>query len=181
MTRGDFVFYNARRSLYPFHRKKQKSILALFWLLGFGLGSFFGWTSKDLFLLLLQQSTLVTTSKFRLLLLFSMSILLTIIGLLFRSRLIIYSVALAEGLAFGAVLIGFSFCNLECGWLLATALLVPKCLLLVPQYLFWRKCLIAPLSCSIGYFLAILVTFSAFVISFHQSCSTFVLLLLDQL
>ena len=168
MSWGDFVFCNVQCGGYPLHLKKQNSILALFWLLGFFLGCLVGWESRDTFLLLLHHNALVSTSRLDFFLLFLVPISLTFIGLLLRSRLILYSIALVEGFCFGTVLIGLSLCDLSCSWLIATMLLVPKYLLLFPQYLFWSKCLTEFDLRSTVRIVLLLVIFVAFVIAFHQ-------------
>ena len=181
MTWGDFLFSNAQCGGYPLHLKKRNSFLALFWLLGFGLGSIMGWVSRDTFLLLLHHYVLASTSRHVLFLLLFAPIILAIIAMLLRSCLILYSIAFVEGFSFGTVLIGLSFCSLSCGWLIATTLLVPKYLLLLPQYLFWCKCLTAFDLRSTVRIVLLLVILIAFVIAFHQSFSSFVILLLDHL
>ena len=181
MTWGDFLFCNVLCGGYPLHMKKQNLFLALFWLLGFCLGCLLGWGSRDAFFLLLHHNALVSTSRLDLFLLFFAPVFLAYIGLLLRSRLILYSIAFVEGFSFGTVLIGLSFCNLSCGWLIATTLLVPKYLLLLPQYLFWCKCLSAFALRSTVRIVLLLVILIAFVIVFHQRFSSFIILLLDHL
>ena len=181
MSWGDFVFCYVQRGGYPPPVNRQNSILPLFWLLGFWLGCLLGWGSREAFILLLHHNVLVSTSWFELFLLFFTPIFLAFIGLLLRSRVILYSIALVEGVCFGTVLIGLTFCDLSCGWLIATTLLVLKYLLLLPQYLFWSKCLTAYALRSTVRIVLLLVILVAFVITFHQRFSSFVILLLDHL
>ena len=181
MSWGDFVFCNVQCGGYSLYLKKQNSILALFWLLGFFLGCLVGWESRDTFLLLLHHYVLASTSRHVLFLLLFAPIILAIIAMLLRSCLFLYSIAVVEGFCFGTVLIGLSLCDLSCGWLIATMLLVPKYLLLFPQYLFWSKCLTAFDLRSTVRIVLLLVILIAFVIAFHQRFSPFVILLLDHL
>ena len=173
------MFCNVQCSEYPLQVKRQNSILALFWLMGFWPGSLFGWGSREVFLLLLFHNELVPTSRLGLFLLFFVPIILAIIGLLFRSRLFLYSIAVVEGLCFGTVLIGLSFCNLSCGWLIATILLAPRYLLLIPQFLFWSKCLTVSSLRPLVRIVPLIFVLIAFAIAIYQSFSSFAILLLE--
>lgn len=181
MTWGDFLFSNAQCGGYPLHLKKRNSFLALFWLLGFGLGSIMGWVSRDTFLLLLHHYVLASTSRHVLFLLLFAPIILAIIATLLRSYLFLYSIAVVEGFCFGTVLISLSFFDLSCGWLIAALLLAPKCLLLLPQYLLWSKCLTGSTLHSLVRIVLLVCVLIALAITFHQRFSSFIILLLDHL
>lgn len=124
------------------HSRQRLEILflSLFWLLGFCAGAFWGWNDRASFSKFISELSFNHTTVLFKFGFFVATLLFSIVGFVLKFRFLFYAAAVAEGIAYGAVVIGLASLDSSGGWLLTSLLLFPTFLFLIPKLWLWVEC-----------------------------------------
>jgi len=151
------------------------------WLIGFAAGSICGWIFRFYFIQIVCLNLVNEINFFAQLLNLVILFLLPFFLCVLRCRILVCGLPLFEGSGFAFVLVGLVAAFPRYGWLLAFLFLLPKALLLVLQFFYWRICLLSSTSVSLKLLIPFLIACLPVLVMKDYLIKPTILFLLDHL
>lgn len=180
-TWGDFMFCNDNVHTFFLSNKKLVLFLPFNWLLGFALGCVCGWFFRFFFIQIFYQNLVNEINFFTQLLILSFTFVLPFFLVAVGCRVLVCSLPLFEGSGFAFVLVGLVAAFPRYGWLLGLLFLLPKALVLILQFFYWRICLLFSASASLKLYVPFLIACLPVLIMKDYLIKPTLLFLLDHL
>lgn len=178
---GDFMFCNGNVRVLLLPDMKRTLFFPFNWLIGFTAGSICGWFFRFYFIQIVCLNLVNEINFFAQLLNLVILFLLPFFLCVIRCRILVCGLPLFEGSGFAFVLVGLVAAFPQYGWLLAFLFLLPKALLLVLQFLYWRICLLSSTSVSLKLLIPFLIACLPVLVMKDYLIKPTILFLLDHL